>query len=323
MGSAPVGVDIETVEGRTAEMWQKLLGNDGYLLAQRVSTELTEDFDTSTTHVWTLLEAGKKANNLTRIVPAFDNSLGGAWATFSASINETSVEFITTVVETNDQPDRRICICAAMAKTNKEVGDGMLMELPSKPCSNSINSLPKFASKNAKFAELIPEMNSVLQEFVRIVENDTEDPSILEEHFVQFSRWHERTIETFVKLAEDMPLRLLHTLQHQVQEALRPFIQISSAANRALEKPLGYPGDYLLMNMIMNNSVTTHGIGYHFDRRFLSYLGSEAVRQCIRWVVDRVKIVLYENKSRDFSLLDIGSGLMVIESMLVYHISPG
>ncbi|WP_298036314.1 type I polyketide synthase [uncultured Desulfuromonas sp.] len=70
-GSGPVGIDMEAVSVRDAETWRGLLGPDGYGLALSLSQATEEAFDISATRVWTLLEAGKKANGLKRMVPAF------------------------------------------------------------------------------------------------------------------------------------------------------------------------------------------------------------------------------------------------------------
>jgi hypothetical protein len=79
VGHRSVGVDLETVAIRDCETWRGLLGMDGYALALRVQGETGEPFDCAATRVWTLLEAGKKAHSLRRVLTQLARSLGGTW----------------------------------------------------------------------------------------------------------------------------------------------------------------------------------------------------------------------------------------------------
>ena len=98
VGPPPVGVDLETVACRDCETWRGLLGMDGYALALRVQRETGEPFDCAATRVWTLLEAGKKAFSLRRILPQFAGSLGGAWLSFKADDAGQTREFISVLL---------------------------------------------------------------------------------------------------------------------------------------------------------------------------------------------------------------------------------
>ncbi len=83
IGQQPVGIDIEAVENRDSETWSKLLGDDGYRLALELQRETGESFDIAATRVWTLIEAGKKANGLERIVPQYDRIVDTSWLVFN------------------------------------------------------------------------------------------------------------------------------------------------------------------------------------------------------------------------------------------------
>ncbi|MCX5697026.1 MAG: PilZ domain-containing protein [Candidatus Omnitrophica bacterium] len=53
----------------------------------------------------------------------------------------------------------------------------------------------------------------------------------------------------------------------------------SAIVKRAFEKPRGYPGDYLMLETVYNNrTLTESGIGYYFDKYFLSNPYAVAVR---------------------------------------------
>lgn len=82
LGPGPVGVDIEPVESRGRELWRALLGADGFMLAGELTTVSGEPFDVSATRVWTLIEAGKKANDLARIVPGGVRDAKDGWFTW-------------------------------------------------------------------------------------------------------------------------------------------------------------------------------------------------------------------------------------------------
>src|SRR5579864_581750 len=98
-GPSPVGVDIEAVSCRDCEMWRGLLGMDGYTLALRLQRETRETFDCAATRVWTLLEAGKKAHSLRRVLPGAFRSLGGSWLSFQAKETGQTEECISGLVE--------------------------------------------------------------------------------------------------------------------------------------------------------------------------------------------------------------------------------
>ena len=61
LGEGPVGCDIEPVTCKSSSVWRNLLRADRYDLAQTVSGEMNEDFDTAATRVWTANECLKKA----------------------------------------------------------------------------------------------------------------------------------------------------------------------------------------------------------------------------------------------------------------------
>jgi len=84
VGDQPVGIDIERVEPRTTEAWRGLLGPDGYRLALELQQTTGEHFESGATRVWTLIEAGKKANSLARIVPEYERIVDDTWVVFKS-----------------------------------------------------------------------------------------------------------------------------------------------------------------------------------------------------------------------------------------------
>jgi enediyne polyketide synthase len=82
-GPEAIGIDLELVTHRDAETWRGLLGGDGYALALALSRSTGESFDVAATRVWGLIEAGKKALGLRRVVPAVKDAGVGGWLRFA------------------------------------------------------------------------------------------------------------------------------------------------------------------------------------------------------------------------------------------------
>jgi len=57
----PVGCDLEAVVERPAPVWSGLLGAGRFALAELLARELSEDFNSAATRVWTAMESLKKA----------------------------------------------------------------------------------------------------------------------------------------------------------------------------------------------------------------------------------------------------------------------
>ncbi len=82
-GAESIGIDLELVTQRDAETWRGLLGGDGYALALELSRRTGDSFDAAATRVWGLVEAGKKALGLRRVVPAMKGAHAGGWLQFA------------------------------------------------------------------------------------------------------------------------------------------------------------------------------------------------------------------------------------------------
>jgi acyl-CoA thioesterase FadM len=102
IGPAPVGVDIELIEARDCETWRGLLGDDGYALALKIERETREPFDAAATRVWTLLEAGKKAFLLRRLLPRFTGSCVGDWLVMNLDADGGACRMLSALVKNYD-----------------------------------------------------------------------------------------------------------------------------------------------------------------------------------------------------------------------------
>jgi len=72
------------VSARPATVWKKLLGEDRFRLAELISSEAHEDFDTAATRVWAAGECLKKAGAMVGAPLVLDASKPDGWVVLSS-----------------------------------------------------------------------------------------------------------------------------------------------------------------------------------------------------------------------------------------------
>lgn len=74
---------------------------------------------------------------------------------------------------------------------------------------------------------------------------------------------------------------LTKEIKHRFRSVIDSWVTESELYKRGIEKPRGYPGDYLLLEKIYDNRPESRGVGYYYDRHFLnnSYAGSVRKRK--------------------------------------------
>lgn len=83
----------------------------------------------------------------------------------------------------------------------------------------------------------------------------------------------------------------------------------SLIVKRAFEKPRGYPGDYLMIETVYNNrTLTKSGIGYYFDKYFLSNPYAVAVRYRKDRLREIIKNEIQQSKAEKIKIFDIACG---------------
>jgi len=303
IGPGPVGIDIEIIEERDPEIWRGLLGEDGYSLAGSLALEGAQSFGSWATAVWTLLEAGKKANSLKRVLPGFRTKLRGPWFVFEGGTGNASMTFLS----------------AFTLEAGKKLAFSLAM--------NSA-CLADSQMRKAENASPGKGLDDVLRGFLDRVEkgaalwrDDGVNVAASEEHHREFEKAVVSTVERLKQFEAGTPADLIREKQLWMQKAVLRLAGESVVFRRASEKPFGYPGDFMLLDMIFWNEPSARGIGYHFDRYFLSYPGSEAVRERSFWVIKRVEAIRDARKSRGTSLLDLGCGPVSIERTLIQRSS--
>jgi len=299
IGPGPIGIDIEIIKERDPEVWRGLLGEDGYELAGSLALKGAQSFDSWATIVWTLLEAGKKANSLKRILPGFRTKLRGPWFLFEGGAGNASMVFLSAFIV--------------------EAGKKLAFSL-------AMNSACLAGSQTRKAEKTWPDkgLDHVLRGFIDKVEkagvlwrNDGVNVAVSEGHHGEFEKAVVSTMERLKQFEAGTPAARIREKQLWMQKAVLRLAGESVVFRRASEKPMGYAGDFMLLDMIFRNELTARGIGYHFDRYFLSYPGSEAVRERSFWVIKRVEAIRDARKSRELSLLDLGCGPVSIERTLI------
>jgi len=83
-GRRPIGCDLELVAARPVSVWQELLGQERFKLAEMVSREAREDLATAATRVWAATECLKKAGAMIDAPLVLVSSKAGGWLKISA-----------------------------------------------------------------------------------------------------------------------------------------------------------------------------------------------------------------------------------------------
>ncbi|HTG02182.1 MAG TPA: SDR family NAD(P)-dependent oxidoreductase [Nitrospirota bacterium] len=313
-----IGIDIELVENRTCEMWQALLGDDGYALARRIATVSHETFDAAATRVWTIIEAGKKANVLERVLPDSEISRRDAWIDLTGKGLLGETRFIGAVVENKTRSAITLAVTAALgAPSHQPMVSGDDRENP-----QSVQSGSSFHDAEKIIDRALAGLLEGSENLRPIVRNDPADERT-EEHFKRYSENVSSFMETMRSYEKMLSPDIVKQKQRKMYDDMTRIYSDSVVFRRALVKPFGYPGDHVLLDMMFHGTIPSRGLGYHVDRYFQTYPGTEAVRRRSRWVIDRILDVIGRmNPSGLLSILDLGCGPMCIEKSILEQATP-
>jgi hypothetical protein len=320
LGPAPVGADLEEVEVRNAETWRGLLGNDGYALALRVMAQTGEPFDLAATRVWTLLEAGKKAGSLKRVVPEFESARGGPWLGFVGTLNGARSDFLSVTLsrpQAKASP-RELPGTAVLAVAVRRVS-AELDRLAWPTASGSINS----------FEALLADYRNDMERLRVVCAGDPREPGLAARHaqFISVIEAASRRLKLFEQTtgAADLP-----ALRKRFQATVLQFLDGSENFRHTLVKPFGYAGDFRLLEMLAANRCRSHDLAYHFDQSQLEYPASVACRQRIEWISEELAARLKARPKQEalvwqdkrgclppLVILDLGVGAAPVEQRLL------
>jgi len=302
VGPHRIGVDLEPVVTRDAETWLGLLGERGYAAARDLAGQVGEPFDTAATRVWTLSEAGKKAGAPAEATTLTAERATDSWITFA------------------EARDGRLLLSGLC---RDDAGGPLFAFALAVPASSpsAAAPAPRPRSAGAQVDEIIRDFFARLEAGMAAFKDDPDDADT-ETHHRLFREMIGGTLADLQAAEPLLDAGELREKRRQMYAGLRAYIQGSEVFRRTLEKPLGYPGDHLLMDMVFRRTLPTRGLGYHFDRVFVDYSGCEAIRQRSHWVVRRVQALLAARGARRIALLDLGCGPMAIERTLVETAAP-
>lgn len=299
----PGGIDLEQVEKRDVTLWRGLLGEDGFALTTTVIRHTGESLDLAATRVWTLLEAGKKAAALHRLLPRFDSTRGGPWLGFSAEWQGTRLEFLCTHLVLPDHPPRDAVLTVACTDSPASIGEGRASAE---------------AGPTTRFGTVLLESEAWLKDLRTRSAGDPESAGTAERHEA-FEQWIATTARELQAVEAQASPQELPALRRQFQDLLRPFLEGSGNFRHTLVKPFGYAGDYRLLELLVDNVCTSRGLAWHFDRAQLDAPAAAACRYRIDWIVNDLADLTRRRAPNRLVVLDLGIGAAPVERRFMKH----
>ncbi len=103
--------------------------------------------------------------------------------------------------------------------------------------------------------------------------------------------------------------RIEQKIKQRVRAILGYFLYQSKIIRRALEKPHGYPGDYIMLEQVYNKKVVSEGIlATYIETIFLNTPYAAAIRGRKNWMREKIKEVLSVKTKDDYQILNLASG---------------
>ncbi len=120
-GNAPaLGCDLERVESRPAALWADLLGEERWLLAERIAAQTGESIDVAATRLWGALEALKKAG----LPPGAPLVIESAIADEQAILAAGSIRVFTYPVGGGSPGEPRLMLTLCVDEPRRASGPG-------------------------------------------------------------------------------------------------------------------------------------------------------------------------------------------------------
>jgi extracellular factor (EF) 3-hydroxypalmitic acid methyl ester biosynthesis protein len=143
--------------------------------------------------------------------------------------------------------------------------------------------------------------------------------NLLQEEFLQFSKFLSSIDSDHIESYKDDFFDRIEKISKLINEQPNPEnardeffnvccnIEKSPLHKRTRKKPLGYPGDFLLIDWIYTREVKGRGIGELFDEMFHLYEAAIAVRNRKEFFINKCK-ELADSNVNQIDILDIGCG---------------
>ena len=72
-------------------------------------------------------------------------------------------------------------------------------------------------------------------------------------------------------LEQNVPLKFQYSLREAFRDVVKDYVLQSQHLKRYSDKPLGYPGDFMMFELLYDGKPLSEGIGYYFDIFVLKY----------------------------------------------------
>ena len=151
---------------------------------------------------------------------------------------------------------------------------------------------------------------------------DDPDSEDTEEHHQRFLAEVETMMAALLRIEKKVDASTLYGMRKRLVDMLLEFLDGSDVFRYAIEKPLGYAGDFLMLDKLVQSQPAGMGLAYHFDRSQLEYPASVACRNRIEWVGGELAEFVKARDDKTLRILDIGCGAAPIERYLMKAV-PG
>ncbi len=165
------------------------------------------------------------------------------------------------------------------------------------------------------FEELLIDYQEKMDYFSKLCAEDPFQKGTTERH-EEFSAYLTTITEQLKIFQKNADSSKLTNMRNVFQKVVLQNLGDSIVMRHSLEKPLGYAGDFKLLDMLVNNDLQSTGIGYHFDRFQLNNPSSVACRKRVEWVSDELLSISSMRNGHKFRILDLGIGAAPIERRL-------
>ena len=128
-------------------------------------------------------------------------------------------------------------------------------------------------------------------------------------HVVSLINTSESLLQKINEIEKMVPDRALRKgLRRAFRNATANWAYTSELVKRGYEKPLGYPGDYYMLELIYNNRRTSSGFGAYWDGYFLNDPYAHAVRNRKDLMKQIIQDFLDSTKAAQPRILNLASG---------------
>jgi SAM-dependent methyltransferase len=160
--------------------------------------------------------------------------------------------------------------------------------------------------KNKKAAKFLQEVyNYVI--FLEHFQEKIKDQSYNLSLQVILNEKTKRLCFVFVGFLDNLPLKYQKDIEDAFRLLVQNYIYKSKLLSRFYRKPQGYPGDYLMFELLYDNKPISKGLGYYFDNLILGYPFTKSIISRKNYMTAILKKEIFDSLNNQ-TILNIGSG---------------